>query len=183
MLLLVHAMFWDKNKKAWKCKNLDFHFDRCSMMEYIDKFVYCNTLRSIKPAFLVLEKAMFTGATLDPMFTIITPGPYTHSKQSNAFHAKCNLKVNLKGAKMGWITESYCMSVTDLNQTVRYICHVVDVCSKLHKTFHVYCLFGMSDQLVVGTVFGCFWLKNYKNIVLRYSMTIKQYFCDEKSLN
>ena len=37
---------------------------------------------------------MFTGATIVPMFTIITLGPYTHSKQSKAFHAKRNLKVN-----------------------------------------------------------------------------------------
>ena len=74
------------------------------------------------------------------------------------------------------------MSVTDLNQTVRYICHVVDVCSKLHKDFHDYCLFNMSDQLVIGIVFGCFLLKNYKNIVLRYSMTNKQYFCVEEFL-
>ena len=41
----------------------------------------------------------------------------------------------------------------------------------------------MFDQTVVGIVFSCFWLKNYKNIVLRYSMTIKPYFCVEDSLN
>ena len=51
-------------------------------------------LRSIKAQFLEPEKAMFIGSTLVPMFTIITPGPYTHSKQSKAFHAKYNLKVN-----------------------------------------------------------------------------------------
>ena len=51
---------------------------------------------------------------------------------------------------MGFITKSDCMSVTDLNQTVRYICHVVDVCSKLHQDFYDYCLYNMSDQLVVG---------------------------------
>ena len=67
------------------------------------------------------------------------------------------------------------MSVTDLNQTVTYKCHVADVCSKLHEDFHDYCLFNMSDQLVVGIAFSCFWLKNYKNIVLRYSMAIKQH--------
>ena len=61
---------------------------------FSNKLVYCNILRSIKAAFLELEKAMFTSATLVPMFTIITPGPYTQSKQSRAFHAKCNLKVN-----------------------------------------------------------------------------------------
>ena len=37
---------------------------------------------------------MFTGTPLVPMFTIITPSPYAHTKQSNTFHAKCNLKVN-----------------------------------------------------------------------------------------
>ena len=82
---------------------------------------------------------------------------------------------------MGLITKSDCLSVTDLNQTVRYLCHVVDVCSKF-LDFHDYCHFNMSDQLVVGIVFGCFWLKNYKNIVLRYSMTNKQYFCVEEFL-
>ena len=84
---------------------------------------------------------------------------------------------------MGWITKSDCMSVTDLNQTVRFICHVVDVCSKLHKDFDDYCFFSMSEQLVVGIVFSWFWLKNYKNVVLRYSMTTKQYFWVEESLN
>ena len=80
------------------------------------------------------------------------------------------------------VTKLDCMSVTDLHQTVRYICHVVDVCSKLHEDFHDYCLFNMSDQLVVGIVIGCFRLKDYKNIVLRYSMTNKQYFCVEEFL-
>ena len=84
---------------------------------------------------------------------------------------------------MGLITKSDCMSVTDLNQTFRYIRFVVDVCPKLHKHFHDYCLFSVSDQLVVGIDFSCFWMKNYKNIVLRYSMTIKQYFYVEDSLN
>ena len=47
----------------------------------------------MKATLLELEKALVTGATLVPMFTIITPGAYTHSNQSKAFHAKCNLKV------------------------------------------------------------------------------------------
>ena len=85
--------------------------------------------------------------------------------------------------KMGLINKSNCMSNTDLNQTVRYICYVVDVGSKLHTNFHDYCLFSVSDHLFVGNVFSCFWLKNYRNIVLRYSMTIKQDFCLEESLN
>ena len=57
---------------------------------------------------------------------------------------------------MGLITKIDCMSVTDLHQTLRYISHVVEVCSKLHEHFHDYCLVNMSDQLVVGIVFGCF---------------------------
>ena len=77
---------------------------------------------------------------------------------------------------MRLITKNDCMSVTYLNQTVRDIRHVVDVCSKLNKDFYDYCLFNIIDQSVVGKVFSCFWLRNYKNIVLRYSMTSKQYF-------
>ena len=75
------------------------------------------------------------------------------------------------------------MSFTDLNHAVRRLCHVVDVCSKLLKDFHGYCLLNMSDQLVVGIVFSCFWLKIYENIVLRYSMPSKQYFCVGELLN
>ena len=78
--------------------------------------------------------------------------------------------------KMGLRTKSDCMSVTDLNQTFRYVGFVVEVCSQLHKDFHDYCLLSVSDQLVVEIVFSCFWLKNYQNIVLRYSLTTKQYF-------
>ena len=66
---------------------------------------------------------------------------------------------------MGLITKSDCMSVKDLNDAVRHLCHVVDVCSKLLKDFHDYCPLNMSDQIVVGIVFSCFWLKNYKNTV------------------
>ena len=75
---------------------------------------------------------------------------------------------------MGLITKSGCMSDTDLNHAVRHLYHLADVCSKLLKDFHDYWLFNMCDQIVVGIVFNCFWLKNYKNIVLRYSMTSKQ---------
>ena len=56
---------------------------------------------------------------------------------------------------MGLITKIDCLSVTDLHQTVRYICHVVEVCSKLHWDFHDYCLVNMSDQFVVRIAFGC----------------------------
>ena len=61
---------------------------------FIDNVVYCNSLHSIEAAFLELEKATFTDAILVPLFTIITPGPYAHSKQSEEIHAKCILKVN-----------------------------------------------------------------------------------------
>ena len=64
-----------------------------------------------------------------------------------------------------------------------YVGHVVDVCSKLHMDFDDFCLFSVSDQLVVGIVFSCFWLINYKNIILRYSMTIQHYFCVDESIN
>ena len=57
---------------------------------------------------------------------------------------------------MGLITKSDCMIVTDLNQTFRYTGYVVDLCSKVHKDFHDYCLFSVSDQLVVLIVFICF---------------------------
>ena len=66
---------------------------------------------------------------------------------------------------MGLITKSDYMSVMDLNHAVRHLCHVVDVCSELLKDFHDYCFLNMSDQIVVGIAFSCFWLKNDKNIV------------------
>ena len=56
--------------KNWVFIPLNVH-----LWSFIDNVVYCNILRSIKAAFLELEKAMFTGATLVPMFIIITPGP------------------------------------------------------------------------------------------------------------
>ena len=83
---------------------------------------------------------------------------------------------------MSLITKLDCMSVTGLHQTVRYICHVADVCSKMHEDYHDYCVFNMSGQLVIGIAIGCFRLKDYKNIVLLYSMTNKQYFCVEEFL-
>ena len=84
---------------------------------------------------------------------------------------------------MDLVTKNGSMSVTDLNHAVRHLCHIADVCSKVLKDFHDYCLFNMSDQVVVGIVFSCFWFKNYENIVLRYSMTSKQYFCVRELLN
>ena len=84
---------------------------------------------------------------------------------------------------MGLITKSDCMSVTDINHAVRHLCHVVGVCSKLLKDFHEYCLFNMSDQIFVRIASSCFWLKSYKNIVLRYRMVRKQNFCLEELLN
>ena len=84
---------------------------------------------------------------------------------------------------MGLITKSECMSVTDLNQTFRYIGYVVDVCSELHKDFHDYCLLSVSDQLVVGIFLIASDWKFITNVVWRYSLTIKQYFYVKESLN
>ena len=78
---------------------------------------------------------MFIGAFFVPMFTIITLGPYTHTKQSETFLAKSNLKKNCENKKT-LISKSDCMSVTDLNHAVGLLRHVVDVCSKLHKHFY-----------------------------------------------
>ena len=58
---------------------------------------------------------------------------------------------------MGLITKSDRMNVTDLNHAVRHLCHVVDGCSKLLKDLD-YCLLNMSDQIVMGIGFSCFWL-------------------------
>ena len=80
------------------------------------------------------------------------------------------------------LTKSDCMNVTDLNHTVRHIFHIVYVFSELLKHFLGFCVFNMSDQLFVGIVFSCFWLRSYKNIVSRYNMTIQQYFSVEESL-
>ena len=124
---------------------------------------------------------MFTGTSLVPMFTIISAGPYTHSKQSKAFHAKCNFKVNCE-QKWVW-SPKLIVWVFQISIKQSDIWDVVDVCSKLHEDSHDYCLFSMSHQLVVGILFSCFWLKNYKNVVSRHSMTIKKCFCVEESLN
>ena len=56
------------------------------MMEfYRDNVVYWNILRSIKAAFLQLEKVMITVATLVPMFTIVILGPYTYKNGQRHF--------------------------------------------------------------------------------------------------
>ena len=180
-MCLIRALYWWTSKHAWYCKNLGFHFAHCTVMDFFYKYVVdCNTLLSITTAFLELEKAMCTVATLLPMLTIITPGPYTHSKQRKTFDSKSNLKVNCE--KMSLITKSDCMSVTELSHPVRHLCHEVVICSNLLKELHDFCLLRMTDQLVVAIAFSCFWLKNYRNIVLRYSMTIRQYFGFKKSL-
>ena len=57
---------------------------------------------------------------------------------------------------MSLITKKDCVSVTNLNHTVRHICHVVDDRSILLKDFHDYCFFNVFDQLVVKIVFSCF---------------------------
>ena len=80
---------------------------------------------------------------------------------------------------MGLITKSEYMSVTDLNHAVRHLCHVVDVCSILLKDLHDYCLLNMSDQVVVGIAFSCFWLKNYKNSFCATAWPVSSTFASE----
>ena len=77
------------NVKTWVFTSFNVQW-----WSFIDNVVFCNILPSIKAALLELEKAMFTGATPVPMFTIITPRPHTYSIQSKTFHAKFNLRVN-----------------------------------------------------------------------------------------
>ena len=74
------------------------------------------------------------------------------------------------------------MSVTDLNQTVRLMCHIVDVCSKLHNNFLDYCLFNRSDPLDVGIVF-LLPVEKLQKQTFALQHDIKQYFCVEESLN
>ena len=85
---------------------------------------------------------------------------------------------------MSLITKNKFMSVTDLYHTVSYIWHVVAwrFSSKLPMDFHEYCRPNMSGQLVIGIVFYCFWLKDYKNKIFCYNMTDKQYFFVEEYL-
>ena len=79
------------NVKTWKFSSLNVQW-----WSFIYNIVYFSILRSNKAEFIDVEKAMFTVATVVPMFTIITPGPLTCSKKPNTFHAKCNLKVYRK---------------------------------------------------------------------------------------
>ena len=131
------------NVKTWVFNSLIVQW-----WSLIDNVVWCNIFSSIRAVFTELEKAMFTGAIFVPMSTIITLGPYIHSKQSETFHAKCNLKVNCEN-KMSLISKSDCMSVTDLKHALGHLCHLVDVCSKLHKDFYDH-FFNVPDQLVAS---------------------------------
>ena len=94
VLFLIRAMFWETSKDVWQIKNLVFQFTHCAMMEFLDNVVNCSILLSFKTAFIEVEKTMFTVATLVLLFIINNPGPYTCSKKSKTFHAKCNLIVN-----------------------------------------------------------------------------------------
>ena len=149
------------------------------MMEFLDNVVWGNILRSIKAAFLEVEKAMFTVVSLVPMFAIITPVSYTRRKISNSFYARCNFKVNrtkncLRLSKIiVWVLQ-ISVILSDIYGTW-FTCFC-----KLLMAFQDYCLFNMSDQLAVRIGSSWFWLINYRNIGLCYSMTIKQYFCGEE---
>ena len=81
-----------------------------------------------KTHFFKWKKAILPIAAIVPIFTIITPGPYTRSKQSKMFLPKGSLKVTCEKRK-SLITESDCICVTDLNRTVIQKCHVIVVFS------------------------------------------------------
>ena len=66
------------NVKSWVFSSLNVQW-----WSFIDNVVYCNILRSMRAAFHEPEKAMFTVATAVRMLRIISPGPQTHSKQSD----------------------------------------------------------------------------------------------------
>ena len=122
--------------------------------------MYCNILRPVKAAILEVEKTTLTIATLVPMFTNITPGPHTRSKQSKTFHANSNLKVSWEKNCLydqKWLYGYYRSQSNSQTCTPRswHLFFKPNV-------FHDYCLFNMSDQVVVGNKFSCFWLKNYK---------------------
>ena len=75
-------------------KTLVFSSFNVHWWSLINNIVYWNFLRSIKAAFLEVEKTMFTVATRVPMFTTINLGFYARSKKSKTFLAECNLKSN-----------------------------------------------------------------------------------------
>ena len=69
-------MYWDISKDVWQGKNLGFFISlNVQWWGFIDDVVYCNILRSMRAAFIELERAMFTVATAVRLLTIITPGP------------------------------------------------------------------------------------------------------------
>ena len=48
------------------------------------------------------------------------------------------------------------MTVTDLNHTVRHLCHVVGNFFELPNIFHDYFLLTNTDQWIEGNTFCCF---------------------------
>ena len=77
------------NVETW-----NFSSPNVQCWSFVDNVACCNILLPFIAAFLEVEKAMFTVATVVPMITTINPGPYTRTKKTKAFHADFNLKVN-----------------------------------------------------------------------------------------
>ena len=92
----------------------------------------------------------------------------------------CNLTLN-RDQKTSLITKIDCMGVTDLNPTVRHICHVVDSFFLLPKVFYENCLFNTSDQKVLRIVSSCicfnFYLGIFFGIALPSSSTFAAKSC------
>ena len=84
---------------------------------------------------------------------------------------------------MSWIKKTDWLSVRNVTHTIRHIRHKLHLSfSKLPFKNRKYCLSNKSDGLAVGKILSSFWWNNYEKAVLRYSLTIRQYFCGEDSL-
>ena len=84
---------------------------------------------------------------------------------------------------MSLITKNDCMSVTELNHAVRYLCHVVEVCSKLLKVFHDYCLLTclVNQSLELSLVASD--RKTKRNILLRTALLLSSTFASKSHSN
>ena len=110
------------------------------------------------------------------MFTNITRDAWTRIKQPKKKQKNCTLGTNLDQKGL-WQAQ--------LKSLVLQICKYTNIPGDWQKVcwiaLYVYgfCPFNKSDQIIFGIVCFCFGLKNWKNVVVHYSRTFKQYFCDD----
>ena len=135
-----------KPRTSDNVKTLDFISLIVYWWNFLDKVVYCNIWRSSKAAFLELEKATFTVATLVPMLTIITPGPDSYSKRSKTFHAKSNLKVDCE-KKCLWYW--------------KVIVWVLQISIMQSDIYAMYSTFVLNCSRILMTIVALTWLINY----------------------